>query len=62
MGIETSFVNMLNFEETEAAFKPNTAVIIIIFQSGMLLMSWILINTFWLCKDGLARNAYKPDS
>ena len=26
MGIETSFVNMLNLEETKAAFKPNTAV------------------------------------
>ena len=31
MGIETSFVNMLDLYETEAAFKPNTAVYIYFF-------------------------------
>jgi cystathionine gamma-lyase len=28
MGVDTSFVNMLDLKETEAAFKENTAVII----------------------------------
>ena len=38
MGIDTSFVNMLDLKETEAAFKPNTAVNLL--KSQMFLCSF----------------------
>lgn len=51
MGIETSFVNMLDLKETEASFKPNTAVdliILFIFSALSIITYNKIFKMVWL--------------